>query len=91
VKIWASGDWSSGSRVSSPLARSGTIAKREGCRPLGTLADTAARGLGSATPSGPAVVIAAAILATYVVLGFLDGYVVTTLWYGKHLQELGYQ
>jgi hypothetical protein len=60
-------------------------------RPLGALVDMVARGLGSATPSGPSKVIAAAILATYVVLGFLDGYVVTTLWYGKHLQQLGYE
>jgi hypothetical protein len=60
-------------------------------RPLGALVDAVARGLGSATPSGSSEVIAAAILATYVVLGFLDGYVVTTLWYGKHLQQLGYQ
>ncbi len=55
-------------------------------RPLSARVDPGARGLGSATPFGPAVIIAAAILATYVVLGFLDGDVVTTLWYGKHLQ-----
>jgi hypothetical protein len=55
------------------------------------LFDAVARGLGSVPPSGPATVVAAAILVTYVILGFLDGYVVTTLWYGKHLQELGYQ
>jgi hypothetical protein len=59
--------------------------------PLGALFDAVARGLGSVPPSGPATVVAAAILVTYVILGFLDGYVVTTLWYGKHLQELGYQ
>jgi len=63
-------------------------------RPVATLVDTVARGLEniapSATPSGPAVVAAAAIMATYLVLGFLDGYVVTTLWYGKRLQALGY-
>jgi hypothetical protein len=64
-------------------------------RPLASLVDTVARGLENispaATPSGPSVVAAGAILATYVVLGFLDGYVVTTLWYGRHLQQLGYQ
>jgi len=36
------------------------------------------------------VLVAASILVMYVVLGFLDGYVLTTLWYGKHLQRLGY-
>jgi hypothetical protein len=60
-------------------------------RPLGAVVDAVARGLGPGGPSGPSTIAAAAILATYVVLGFLDGYVVTTLWYGKHLQELGYQ
>jgi hypothetical protein len=57
-------------------------------RPLGTLIDDVAAGLGSATSSGR--VVAAAILITYVTLGFIDVYIVTTLWYGKHLQELGY-
>ena len=52
---------------------------------------SAARGLGSATPSGPATVIAAAILATHVVLRFPDGYVVATVRYGRHLQPLGDQ
>jgi hypothetical protein len=59
--------------------------------PLRALVDVVARGLGSVPPSSPATVVAAAILVTYVILGFLDGYVVTTLWYGKHLQQLGYQ
>jgi hypothetical protein len=57
-------------------------------RPLGTLIDDVAAGLGSATSSGR--VVAAAILITYVTLGFMDVYVVTTLWYGKHLEQLGY-
>src|ERR1700683_3846038 len=57
-------------------------------RPLGTLIDDVATGLGSATSSGK--VFAGALLLTYVTLGFIDVYVVTTLWYGKHLQELGY-
>lgn len=56
--------------------------------PLGTLIDDVAAGLGSATSSGR--VLAAAVLITYVTLGFMDVYVVTTLWYGKHLEELGY-
>ena len=57
-------------------------------RPLGTLIDDVATGLGSATSSGK--VVAATILLTYVTLGFIDVYIVTTLWYGKHLQDLGY-
>ena len=64
-------------------------------RPLGVLVDTVARGLENippaATPSGPSVVAAAAILTAYLVLGFLGGYVITTLWYGRHLKQLGYQ
>jgi hypothetical protein len=40
-------------------------------RPLDALVDAVARGLRSATPSGYPEVIAAAILATYVVFGFL--------------------
>jgi hypothetical protein len=58
-------------------------------RPLAGLVDSVARGLqgvsSTAAISGPAVVIAAAILITYLVLGFLDGYVITTLWYGGRL------
>jgi hypothetical protein len=57
-------------------------------KPLGALVNDVAAGLGSATSSGR--VVAAAILMTYVTLGFIDLYVVTTLWYGKHLQQLGY-
>jgi hypothetical protein len=58
-------------------------------RPVAGLVDSVARGLqgvsSTAAISGPAVVIAAAILITYLVLGFLDGYVITTLWYGRRL------
>jgi len=57
-------------------------------RPLGTLIDDVASGLGSASSSGK--VFGAALLLTYVTLGFIDVYVITTLWYGKHLQQLGY-
>ena len=62
--------------------------------PLSSLIDAVARGLqgvpaGSAV-SGTPVVVAGSILVMYVVLGFLDGYIVTTLWYGKYLQRLGY-
>jgi hypothetical protein len=62
-------------------------------KPLAGLVDGVARGLqgvsSTAAISGPAVVIAAAILITYLVLGFLDGYVVTTLWYGRRLARYG--
>jgi hypothetical protein len=60
-------------------------------QPLGELIDTVARGLGGATASGgvteSAVVIAGAILVTYVILGFLGGYLTTAFWYGRVLQE----
>ena len=60
-------------------------------QPLGELIDTVARGLGGATASGgvteSAVVIAGAILVTYVILGFLGGYLTTAFWYGRVLQK----
>jgi hypothetical protein len=62
--------------------------------PLASLIDAVARGLQGIPPGGTVtgtpVITAASILIMYVVLGFLDGYVVTTLWYGKYLQRLGY-
>ncbi len=62
--------------------------------PLSSLIDAVARGLQGVPAGGPVsgtpVVVAASILVMYVVLGFLDGYIVTTLWYGKYLQRLGY-
>ena len=62
--------------------------------PLSSLIDAVARGLqgvpAGGAVSGTPVVVAASILVMYVVLGFLDGYIVTTLWYGKYLQRLGY-
>jgi hypothetical protein len=62
-------------------------------RPLSGLVDSVARGLQGTSSttaiSGPAVVIAAAILVLYLVLGFLDGYVITTLWYGRRLASYG--
>lgn len=54
-------------------------------RPLGRLIDTVARGLG---PPGAAVDMAATILIGYAVLGFLAGYLATTLWYGRRLQAM---
>jgi hypothetical protein len=60
-------------------------------KPLSELIDNVARGLGGATPTGgvteSAVVVAGTILITYVALGFLGGYLTTTLWYGKRLQR----
>lgn len=60
-------------------------------QPLSELIDNVARGLGGATASGrvteSAVVIAGAILITYVALGFLGGYLTTSFWYGKGLQR----
>jgi hypothetical protein len=60
-------------------------------QPLSELIDNVARGLGGATASGgvteSAVVIAGAILITYVILGFLGGYLTTAFWYGRVLQR----
>jgi hypothetical protein len=60
-------------------------------QPLSELIDNVARGLGGATASGgvteSAVVIAASIMITYVILGFLGGYLTTAFWYGRVLQR----
>jgi hypothetical protein len=60
-------------------------------QPLSELIDNVARGLGGATVSGgvteSAVVVAGAILITYVALGFLGGYLTTSFWYAKGLQR----
>lgn len=59
--------------------------------PLKELIDNVARGLGGTTASGgvteSAVVIAGAILITYVVLGFLGGYLTTSFWYAIALER----
>jgi hypothetical protein len=57
--------------------------------PLGSLVTSVAAGLEppSDDVSGSARTIAGAILLAYTTLGFLDGYVVTTLWYGKRLSR----
>jgi hypothetical protein len=62
-------------------------------RPAGALLQAIARGIsppaGEAAPvNTAALAMAGAIVVTYLVLGFLDGYVVTTLWYGRRLSEL---
>jgi hypothetical protein len=58
-------------------------------RPLGRLIHTVARGLGPhGAATGAAIDTAAAILIGYAVLGFLVGYLATTLWYGKRLQAM---
>ena len=60
-------------------------------RPLSQLIDNVARGLGGGTASGgvtaSAAVLAGAILITYVVLGFLGGYLTTAFFYGRVLQR----
>lgn len=60
-------------------------------RPLSQLIDNVARGLGGGTASGgvtaSAVVIAGTILITYVILGFLGGYLTTAFFYGRVLQR----
>jgi hypothetical protein len=60
-------------------------------KPLSELIDNVARGLGGTTASGAvtesAVVISAAILITYVGIGFLGGYLTTSFWYAKALQR----
>jgi hypothetical protein len=60
-------------------------------RPLAQLIDNVARGLGGGTASGgvteSAVVISGAILITYVILGFLGGYLTTAFFYGRVLQR----
>ncbi len=58
--------------------------------PIGTLIDAVAGGLDGtcgAAAAGPARTVAGAILLMYTTLGFLDGYVVTTLWYGKRMNR----
>jgi hypothetical protein len=60
-------------------------------QPLSELIDNVARGLGGTTAAGgvteSAVVIAGAILITYVTLGFLGGYLTTAFFYGEALQR----
>jgi len=57
--------------------------------PLGRLINTVARGLGPrGVATSAAVDMAAAVLIGYAVLGFLAGYLATTLWYGKRLQAM---
>lgn len=57
--------------------------------PLGALINGVAAGLADvppgSSPDGSARLIAAAILLAFTVLGFLDAYVLTTLWYGRRL------
>jgi hypothetical protein len=58
-------------------------------QPLGRLIHTVARGLApSGEVTGAAVDMAAAILIGYAVLGFLAGYLATTLTYGRRLQAM---
>jgi hypothetical protein len=59
--------------------------------PIGSLIDAVARGLVGATIAqgglGSARVLAGSILFAYAAIGFLDGYVITTMWYQKKLSQ----
>jgi hypothetical protein len=57
--------------------------------PLGHLIDTVAAGLTVATsPSSSAKLVAGAVLFGYGAIGFLIGYLVTTLWYQSELEKV---
>jgi hypothetical protein len=59
--------------------------------PLGSLINSIAAGMQGSNPpvvTGPPQVMAAAILFGYVTLGFLVGYILTSLWYSRHLEKL---
>jgi hypothetical protein len=57
--------------------------------PVSHLIDKVAAGLhGPGAYSGSATVLAGAIMFGYVIVGLLDGYVVTTIWYQKKLTSL---
>jgi hypothetical protein len=59
--------------------------------PLSALVNAVARSMQNVAPDGKlaegSTVIGSGILALYVVLGFLDSYIITTLWYGKYLER----
>jgi hypothetical protein len=61
-------------------------------KPLSTLVNAVARAIqdipASAKPTQTSLVVASGLLAMYVVLGFLDGYVLTNVWYAKYLEQL---
>jgi hypothetical protein len=68
--------------------RSGLVSLTKIGEPLGHLIDTVAAGLTVATsPSSSAKVVAGAILLGYGALGFLVGYLVTTIWYQRELEK----
>lgn len=74
------------------LLGAGLVSLTQLGKPLSHLVDTVARGVDGvplgAAPTSAAVVLSAALLITFFVTGFLDGYVVTTLWYGGELAHL---
>ena len=58
--------------------------------PIGRLIDSIASGLDSGgMATGSAKVVAGAILFGYVAMGFLDGYILTTVWYQRQLDKIG--
>jgi hypothetical protein len=57
--------------------------------PVGHLIDTVASGLSSGSSvAGSARVVAGAILFGYIAMGFLDGYILTTVWYQRELDDV---
>jgi hypothetical protein len=57
--------------------------------PLGNLIDSIASGVSSGKAvSGSAQVVAGAIIFGYAAMGFLDGYIITTVWYQRILQNI---
>ncbi len=62
-------------------------------RPVGRLLDTVARGLQPDTPGGSSIsatsrVAGGALVIFYICIGFLDGYIITTLWYQRRLERI---
>lgn len=60
-------------------------------QPLGHLVNSIAAGLQDANPpvvSGAPQVMAASIIFCYITLGFLVGYILTSLWYSRILQRV---
>jgi hypothetical protein len=59
--------------------------------PLSALINSVARSMQNVAPGGKlaegSTVVAGGILALYVVLGFIDSYIITTLWYGKYMEQ----
>ena len=57
-------------------------------RPIGNFIDRVASGMAT-TATGDAKAVAGAVMFGYVILGFMQGYVLTTVWYQKKLNDQG--